>query len=76
MTRRAGLSCHINDARMFILLDLVAPPSSWRLKTAGYAAKKFVLYFLLHISANIELVVGGLLRGFARSSSVRSLMGL
>ena len=61
MTGRAGLSCRSKDARMFILLDLVAPVLSWRLKTAGYAAKKFLLYFLLHISTKIESGVGGLL---------------
>ena len=64
MTRRAGLSCRGKDARMFILSNLVAPPSSWRSKIAGYAAKEFSLYCLLHISVNVGSGVGGLLIGF------------
>ena len=76
MTRRAGLSFCGKDARMFILSDLVAPPLSWSSKIAGYAAKGFVLCCLLHISVNVELGVGRLWRGFARFSSVRSLLGL
>ena len=49
---------------MFILSDLVAPPSSWRSKIAGYAAKEFSLCCLLHISVNVGSGVGGLLIGF------------
>ena len=64
MTRRAGLSCRDKDARMFILSGIFAPPSSWRSKIAGYAAKEFSLCCLLHISVNVGLGVGGLLIGF------------
>ena len=62
---------------MFILLDLAAPPSSWRSKIVGYVAKEFVLCCLLHTSANVEAGVGGrrCLGEFARLSGVHSLMG-
>ena len=60
---------------MFILSDLVAPPSSWRSKITGYAAKEFALCCLLHTSENVESGVGGLLKMFAKSSGVRSLVG-
>ena len=46
---------------MLIFSNLVALPSSWRSKIAGYAAKGFVLCCLLHISANLELGFDGLL---------------
>ena len=48
---------------MFILSDFVDPPSSWRSKIAGYAAKEFVLCCMLHIYDNAESGFGGLLRG-------------
>ena len=73
MRRRAGLSCCGKDASMFVLSKLDAPPSSWRSKIAGYAAKEFVLCCLLHISNNVESGFGGFL--IVWSSSVRSLVG-
>ena len=54
MTRRAGLSCCSKDASMFILSELDAPTLSWKSKIAWYAAKEFVLFCLLHTSANVE----------------------
>ena len=78
MMRKTGLSCCGKGARMFILSDVVVTAFLCRSKTAGYAAKEFVLCCLLHTSANVEAGDGGreLLGGLANSSKVRSLMGL
>ena len=76
MMRRAGLSFRAKDTNVIILSRIVEMSSSWRSNIAGYVANEFVLCCLLHISRNVESGVGGLLIGFARLSSVPSLMGL
>ena len=58
---------------MFILFEIFAPPSSWRLKIAGYAAKEFVFSCLLNISAKVASGFGRFLR--VMYSSVYSLVG-
>ena len=75
MKRRASLSCCGKYARIFILSDFVVPLSSWRSKNVGYAANYFLLCCLLHTSVNVELGVGKLLKGFARSSGVARWWG-
>ena len=42
MMRRAGFSCRGKDANVLTLSALVALPTSWRSKIAGYAANEFV----------------------------------
>ena len=60
MMRRAGLSCSGKDVNVFILSDVCAVPSSLiRSKMAGYAAKESSPRWFLHISANVEAVLGG-----------------
>ena len=76
MIRRAGFSCCVKKARMFILLDVVVTSLSCRSKIPGYTAKEFVLCYFLHTSANVEAVNGGQgLLGRLATSKVRSLVG-
>ena len=59
MIRRTGLLCCSQEARMFILSDVVVTVLSWRLKMDGYVAKESVFCCFLHTSANVETRDGG-----------------
>ena len=59
MTRRDGLSCCGNDARMSIFSAVVVMLLSCRSKMDGYAAKESILCCWLYTSANVATWGGG-----------------